>query len=220
MKKVLTFLAAFAAVVFGLYASLWVAAQTSTSADMYGVHVLGSDGRNEDRDVTAIAVQVRDFWEAHPEVSAAEPGWQVHERGVTCGARWLGWRAGYCASNQTVFWDRSAMREVRERFGDPGVMVVIAHEVGHHIAPQFGVEYIPDAYLPAELAADCLAGVFAGSQNMSAEQVAQAHAALEDIGEKKNPNRDSLDRHGTADERVAAWQEGFERGVAACVSQD
>lgn len=58
-----------------------------------------------------------------------------------------------------------------------------------------------------------------GGSTLERRKVAQAHAALEDIGEKKNRNRESLDRHGLADERVAAWQNGFGGGVAACVSQ-
>ncbi len=219
MRRVLTVLLTAALLVFGGYGVLWVRAQPSISAEMDGVHVRGSDGRSEDRDVTEIMARVLAFWEAHGDVSVEGMSAWVHERGVTCGARWLGWRAGYCARDRTVFWDRAAMMALRDRFGEPGVEVVIAHEIGHHIAPQLGITYTHGAYLHAELAADCLAGVFAGSQNLTTEQVAQAHAALEDIGEKKNRNRESLDRHGLADERVAAWQNGFGGGVAACVSQ-
>ena len=84
----------------------------------------------------------------------------------------------YCPADQKVYLDLDFFKELRQRFGAPGDFAeayVVAHEVGHHVQQQSGIEAQvrePRSRTRAsgtscrsklELQADCLAGVWAQS---------------------------------------------------------
>ncbi len=84
----------------------------------------------------------------------------------------------YCPADRKVYLDLSFFRELSRRFGAPGdfaAAYVIAHEIGHHIQTELGIEQEirrkqqddpgrANLYsVQLELQADCFAGVWARS---------------------------------------------------------
>ena len=130
-------------------------------------------------------------------------------------------------SANTIGWDRGKlMPDVRAVGGDMGVVFVLAHEYGHAItfAMAHSLEYTPENRLAGEQQADCFAGVY-----------------MRWVVDKKSPrfdlnNGDGLTKvmlavltardpllsealdyqHGSAFERVTAFQSGFNDGAKAC----
>jgi predicted metalloprotease len=113
---------------------------------------------------------------------------------------------------------------------DPGtinaaVVLVIAHEMGHHV--QYQEEYLLHPYenfccnqghKGGELSADCLAGVYwakdpyiDGSVTNTDISAAMAMEALQDLGNEVSSS-DTRDDHGTGQERVEAFQRGYATG--------
>ena len=84
----------------------------------------------------------------------------------------------YCPGDEKVYIDLSFYDELKQRFGAPGEFAqayVLAHEIGHHIQKQLGIEAkVRDAQhrdagsrnelsVRMELQADCFAGIWAHS---------------------------------------------------------
>ena len=83
----------------------------------------------------------------------------------------------YCPSDQKVYIDLNFYRQLRQQLGAPGDFAqayVVAHEIGHHVQHQLGIDQqvqklqrrLPQAQanqlsVRLELQADCLAGVWA-----------------------------------------------------------
>lgn len=197
------------------YAALIMLAQPRGEVEMHGIVVKGSDGRYEDQVVAEIASRLTAFWNEHPSVSMDTLTWRAHDHGMMCGMRVVGYHAGYCMSNSTVLWWHRAIKDELDTNGVMGVEFVIAHEVGHHVAPQLGIWYDRKSRLRGELMADCLAGVFQGNQRHVPGDIEKARRAVVARGESK---AEGTNRHGTAEERVAAWERGMAGGVDACLA--
>jgi predicted metalloprotease len=148
----------------------------------------------------------------------------------------------YCPLDGKVYIDLSFYDELRQRFQAPGDFAqayVIAHEVGHHVQNLLGIsEQVHQAEQAAgsraeanalsvklELQADCLAGVWGhdNQQILDPGDVEEALTAASAIGD------DRLQReargtvvpesftHGTSEQRMSAFQQGFQSGnPAAC----
>lgn len=96
--------------------------------------------------------------------------------GSACGFQSAAVGPFYCPGDRRVYLDLSFFRELESRFGAPGDFArayVIAHEVGHHVQQQLGVQRAIDARMRGagaaeanalsvrmELQADCFAGVW------------------------------------------------------------
>jgi predicted metalloprotease len=83
--------------------------------------------------------------------------------------------------------------------------VVIAHELGHFVLKKLGFS---NQFKQSELAADCMAGVAVGAINPKLREDA--------IDFLKTVPTDPA-KHGTADERVNAFQRGFGHDANVCV---
>jgi predicted metalloprotease len=132
--------------------------------------------------------------------------------------------AGYCPLDHSIGWDREVLiPEVVEKFGELAAVSVMAHEYGHAI--QDAAEIITDnprSFVP-EQQADCFSGVFlrhvaegdalrfSANTSDGLNGVLAATVAIRD----KDPN-DRSNVHGSAFERVTAFQIGFTDGAAAC----
>jgi predicted metalloprotease len=145
----------------------------------------------------------------------------------------------YCPRDQKVYIDLNFYRQLRQQLGAPGDFAqayVIAHEVGHHVQHQLGIEQkvtqmkqrLPEAQanqlsVRLELQADCLAGVWAHStakQRRTLEEgdIEEAMNAAARIGD------DSLQRqssgrvrpdsftHGTSQQRQRWFATGLKSG--------
>jgi predicted metalloprotease len=123
----------------------------------------------------------------------------------------------YCGGDRTIYLDVEFARTVWSYVGDMALVQVVAHEFGHGVQQLLGLS--STAGSPSvELQADCLGGAYA--------QDADARRLLEpgDVEEARELSRlvgdtaPSDDPHGTADQRVQAWDRGFGGGLTACLS--
>ena len=137
---------------------------------------------------------------------------------------------------------KGRLRELSNRFGAPGDFAqayVIAHEIGHHVQQQTGIEQEVrqlqqsdpsrqnDLSVRMELQADCLAGVWGQSVyeqgDLDAGDVDEGLAAASAVGDDRiqasagvgvNPETWT---HGSAEQRSTWFRKGFDTGdPAAC----
>jgi predicted metalloprotease len=148
----------------------------------------------------------------------------------------------YCPLDQRVYVDLGFFDELNQRFQAPGDFAqayVLAHEIGHHIQQQLGIEQQvrqesqanPDdaneLSVRLELQADCLAGVWARStydrgilESGDLQEGLTAAAAVGDdrIQQQAQGRIDPESfTHGTSEQRAHWLQTGFDSGrLEAC----
>jgi predicted metalloprotease len=90
---------------------------------------------------------------------------RAREAGEGCGGKVGGWAGIYCRDDESITIDLGDHLVGRAAVGDDGADLllgyVLAHEVGHHVQSLRGFGASVDDILPAELHAQCLAGVWA-----------------------------------------------------------
>ena len=136
----------------------------------------------------------------------------------------LAGQAFYCPSADAVVWDADGLLTgLHERYGPAGVVVVLAHEVGHAVQTRLGVDAAQERQprrhptILLEAMADCYAGValahlaerpVAGLPMGPAERD-DALRAL--VGFRDPVGVDAADgsAHGNAFDRVSAFQDGY-----------
>ena len=148
----------------------------------------------------------------------------------------------YCPLDQKVYLDLGFFDELNQRFKAPGDFAqayVVAHELGHHVQKQLGIEgdvreksqSNPDdanaLSVRLELQADCLAGVWARStydrgilENGDRQEGLTAAAAVgDDRIQQQTQGRIDPESftHGTSEQRDDWLQTGFDSGrLEAC----
>jgi predicted metalloprotease len=141
--------------------------------------------------------------------------------------------ASYCVDDQTIGWDRGELLPaLQEAHGDMGVTMVLAHEYGHAVQDQADMVVAGTPTLVSEQQADCLAGAymrwvaednsprFALSTGDGLNNVLAAVIAFRDPVLNEDDPEVGVNEHGSAFERLSAFQFGFTDGVAACASID
>ncbi|WP_338599579.1 neutral zinc metallopeptidase [Saccharopolyspora sp. SCSIO 74807] len=139
--------------------------------------------------------------------------------------------AFYCAQEDTVAWDRAQLLpQLRASFGPMAVVTVLAHEMGHAVQNRAGTAP-PDApAIVLEQQADCFTGTFfrhvaeGGAEHF---QVSTGDGLNEVMG-VLNYIRDTpadgdftgTGAHGSAFDRVTAFQDGFSGGPQRCAELD
>ena len=143
----------------------------------------------------------------------------------------------YCPPSQKIFIDFGFYQQLEDQLGFDGdfaMAYVLAHEYGHHIQNQLGVDAeVRSAQQGAsqaeanalsvkmELQADCLAGVWAKSayedQRLEDgdfdEAIDAAQAVGDDAIQGRNANQESF-THGSSAQRKQWFTTGFESGDA------
>lgn len=119
-------------------------------------------------------------------------------------------------------WDRAMLSDARAAYGDLGVSVVIAHEMGH-VADFTIPETAPVSILVREQRADCVAGTYIRSQRDAGEipedAVGNAFLAMLSFADVPlKPGQNPADAHGTGGERLSAMLQGFNGDVDACLA--
>ncbi|MFV8312419.1 peptidase [Mycobacteroides chelonae] len=203
--------------------------------------VLGTDGGEMDRLATYAIADIEDFWEsAYPRTFWANfrpieslMSWDSAGPVVTefCNNVTLGFdNAGYCSGQNTIGWDRGALlHKLTQMFGPMAVPMTLAHEYGHAIAHQSEMVDAATQTLIGEQMADCLAGTYLrwvaqgsstrftlstgdGLNNVIASLIAFRDDPVEVVG--------ATDAHGSAFDRVSAFQRGFTDGAPQCTRID
>src|SRR3954471_831955 len=151
-----------------------------------------------------------------------------------CGDSVLGLvNAGYCVDENTIGWDRGELLpQLRDANGDMAVTMVLAHEYGHSVQHQADLANKNTPTLVGEQQADCLAGVYMRwvAEGKSRRFTLSTADGLNNLLVAMIAFRDPLltegdyevgeDEHGSAFERVSAFQFGFTDGAASCAAID
>ena len=143
----------------------------------------------------------------------------------------LAGQALYCPSADVVAWDSGRLLpELRQRFGDAAVVVVIAHEIGHAVHYRLGLtaalEREPQRWptILVEAAADCFAGAAIRDIRdgntpglpIDRGQLDDAMRALISFRDPVGTAATETDAHGNAFDRASAFQDGYRKGGRAC----
>jgi predicted metalloprotease len=118
--------------------------------------------------------------------------------------------AFFCPTDRTIWLNDLLLVGFAARFGDFAVATVVAHEYAHVLQLRAGVFGQALPTLDIELHADCLAGLFAHTEQaagrLTGADASAARAGLQAVGDT---DLDSPDHHGTPAQRASAWSRGF-----------
>lgn len=142
--------------------------------------------------------------------------------------------AFYCPAADAIAWDRASLLPVlQDRFGEAAVVVVLAHEIGHAVQNRMGItpeaeRREPDRYptILTEAQADCFAGSFIRSVtdgrsthlDIGTDALDKALGALITFRDPVGTSPEDEQAHGSAFDRVAAFQDGYEQGTKFCAA--
>lgn len=155
-------------------------------------------------------------------------------KGTFCKSRtFLLINAAYCYLDNSIGWDRRLLLPaLRSANGDMAITMVLAHEYGHAIARMAGItKRRQTPTLVAEQQADCLAGVYLRwvAQGDSPRFTLSTGDGLNGVLAAMLALRDPLlgpdetigdNEHGSAFERISAFQFGFTEGADSCKAID
>ncbi len=148
--------------------------------------------------------------------------------------------AGYCPRDNTIYFDDVFVASQAQRAalelgtdGDMAAVGIIAHEVGHAVAIQLGVQ--SRATYPNEAIADCLAGAFTDQSrrdgSLEPGDIEEAFFGMASAGDPTpeltgNPrmvNRilrvAAIMGHGTRNQRTSNFSRGLDGGPGACLDE-
>jgi uncharacterized protein len=200
------------------------------------------DEEKEKQFVSFVLDDAQAFWNQQFQAAGKQyqPAKLVLFRGQTnsgCGPASSATGPFYCPLDQRVYIDLGFFDELSNRFQAPGDFAqayVLAHEIGHHVQQELGIEQKvrqesqsnPDEQNPLsvrlELQADCLAGVWARStydrgilESGDLQEGLQAAAAVgDDRIQSQTQGRINPETftHGTSEQREHWLQAGFDSG--------
>jgi predicted metalloprotease len=141
--------------------------------------------------------------------------------------------AFYCSRDDSVNWDRGVLLpQLRGQNGPMAVVAVLAHEFGHAIQSRLGSKAGMTENTPTivkEQQADCFAGAYfryaaEGKspyfQVSTDEGLGQALATMFAVKDPAGNSNSAPGAHGTAFDRVFAFQTGFEKSPKDCASMN
>jgi hypothetical protein len=136
---------------------------------------------------------------------------------TACGRAVLG-NAFYCQASNSIFYDVNLLKRGFTNVGDYAPVAIIAHEWGHAIQELRGytrnLRRSTSNTLKMEQMADCMSGAYTQDAEargaLNEGDVAEANELFRSLGGDRS--------HGTAKQRVAAFQKGLKGGVDACVA--
>lgn len=203
--------------------------------------VTGTDGGEVDILAGQSVSDLEEFWKfAYPDTFDGELkpvneliSWDSNDyNGTFCDETTEGLvNAGFCERDSTIGWDRTVlMPALRNAYGDMAITMVLAHEYGHAIQKGAGINPKGVPTLVAEQQADCFAGVymrwvaegksprFTLSTGEGLNNLLAAMISFRDPVLSENDGYSVGDEHGSAFERISAFQFGFTDGTAACAA--
>jgi predicted metalloprotease len=125
--------------------------------------------------------------------------------------------AGYFYRCDIIAYDRDLLEELATDYRPFVVAMLMAHEFGHAVQNRFGSR---DTLILRETQADCFAGAFTRwVADGGAQHVSLRRPELDDVLRGFLAVRDTVGTtpdHGSLFDRVSAFSEGFDAGVAAC----
>jgi predicted metalloprotease len=166
---------------------------------------------------------VDDFSEASYAGMPRPTFWYVYTwqtKATACRGPATGSAFAYCPADETVYVGQDQLWEFYQDSGDGAAAFAVAHEWGHHVQHEAGVDrYVVDqaSAIQFENQADCIGGAFLGflrdREVLEPDDYADVNLILPEIASAEDDvSRD----HGTVEERDAAVQYGLDHGLAAC----
>ncbi|MEV0233838.1 neutral zinc metallopeptidase [Nonomuraea sp. NPDC050786] len=181
--------------------------------------------------VVGVVNSIQGYWKK--EISGYRPSKTVLYSGqlkTSCGTASSAVGPFYCPGDQRVYLDLSFFDQLHSQFGAKGgpfaQAYVIAHEYGHHAQDLLGELGSGGSSVAVELQADCYAGVWAHNavqtgfydKPFTTAEISEALDAAAAVGDDRIQQRttgrvdpDSF-THGSSQQRVAAFQRGYENG--------
>ncbi|SEH70868.1 Predicted metalloprotease [Mycolicibacterium rutilum] len=206
--------------------------------------VTGTDGGDDDELARQAISDIEEFWEGSysgvfdGQFTPVEALYSWDANGFDsisfCDSDTYGLvNAGFCHDDNTIGWDRGELvPSLRRAHGEMGVAMVLAHEYGHAVQFQAGLVDEDTPTLVAEQQADCMAGAymrwvaednsprFTLSTGEGLNNVLAAVISFRDPLLNEDDPEVGVDEHGSAFERLSAFQFGFTDGIAACATID
>ncbi len=205
--------------------------------------VEGTDGGDIDELGASTISDIEDYWAVAYEEAFDEKfkpvaeliSWDSNGFGSEfCGDDTYGVvNAGYCYADRTIGWDRGELLPSLQRaHGDIGVVMVLAHEYGHAITRLAGLAGRDTPTLVAEQQADCFSGAYmrwvaeGSSRRFTLNTGEGLNTVLAGVVSFRDPLLNEgdpdvgYDEHGSAFERLSAFQFGFTDGPSACAAID
>jgi len=128
--------------------------------------------------------------------------------------------AFYCSKADDVAWDvEMLLPDLRKRFGDFVIPVVLAHEWGHAIQARANFQ---GPTVVKEIQADCFAGAWAahasksGAFKASDDDLDNALAGFLFLRDEPGTEKRDPQAHGSGFDRVNSFRTGFDNGTSAC----
>jgi predicted metalloprotease len=203
--------------------------------------VTGTDGGETDKLAASSVVDIEQFWESiwgknfdgtfkpvKELVSWDSGGFDSQ----FCGNDTYGVvNAAFCVPQNRIGWDRGELLpELRKADGDIAVTMVLAHEYGHSVQKQAKMVVSGTQTLVSEQQADCLSGVymrwvaegnsprFTLSTGDGLNSVLAAMISFRDPLFNESDSEAVGNEHGSAFERISAFQFGFTDGPSSCAA--
>ncbi len=129
--------------------------------------------------------------------------------------------AFYCSADHSIYYDSNFLDDQLHSNGDFAPVLIVAHEWGHLVQSLLGILNDDSLYsIQVELQADCLAGVWAADadrrQILEEGDLEEGIVALFRVRDPKGTDFFDPQAHGTAGERIDAFNDGFDYGLDAC----
>lgn len=137
--------------------------------------------------------------------------------------------AMYCMLDDTMAWDRGLLIPTGQQyFGDASIAALIAHEYGHAVQYESGLTNFLTATIVKEQQADCFGGAYSRwvaesnsprfelSTGDGLNRILAAVITLRDDVLTPDDSGGIEGGHGTALDRVSAFQMGFTDGATTC----
>lgn len=149
------------------------------------------------------------------------PGVYPYSRPVTtaCGTAVMN-NAFYCPASNSIYFDAGFVRKFYEEVGDYAAVSIIAHEWGHLVQAQLGINRGNSFSIQMELQADCLAGAYTLYAERAGEleegDMEEAGVGLFNAGDQKGTPWFSPQAHGRPMKRIGSFLDGYKGGSPAC----
>ncbi len=201
----------------------------------------GNGGEEDDLAVQSVS-DVEEFWdgayqpplEGNFQPATALVSWDSTEYSTHhfCGNDTYDFvNAVYCWDDNNIGWDRGQLLPLlRKTFGDISIPLVLGHEYGHAVQRRAHLAGTATPSLVAEQQADCFAGAYmrwvaeGQSPRFTMSTGDGLNSVLATVISLRDPvqseGESDGDEHGSAFERISAFQFGFTDGAASCIAID
>ena len=136
--------------------------------------------------------------------------------------------AFYCQENDFIAWDDQGLfPRLEKRYGPFLLSIVLAHEWGHAIQQRSDI--FTYGGIEAEQQADCFAGAWAASLNKATDpalvvlrdrNLDRVLSGLIEFRDQLGITAATFGAHGTAFDRIRAFQDGFTGGTSTCADYE